>query len=152
MEQDILHSLEWRVCVSTTTPMEYVRHFLELLPESMDVADVILDNAMKHMDCATADLAFSTCRASEVSVACLAGALDDTYGLSVEKEVLWNQLSIKLNFDIASNEMRNVEQQLLAKSTCHEPRRQSRASLPRSSVNPANEQLSSPVSVMQVAW
>ena len=63
MEQDILHSLEWRVCISTTTPMEYVRHFLELLPELMDVADVILENAMKHMDCATANLAFSTYRA-----------------------------------------------------------------------------------------
>ena len=118
----------------------------------MDVADVILENAMKHMDCATANLAFSTYRASEVSVACLAGALHDTYALpSLKKEALWNQLSIKLDFDIASNEIRKVERQLLAKSTCHEPRRQSRASLPRSSVKSTNEQLSSPVSVMQVA-
>mmetsp|Transcript_19069 Transcript_19069/g.31100 ORF Transcript_19069/g.31100 Transcript_19069/m.31100 type:complete len:285 (-) Transcript_19069:104-958(-) len=152
LEQDILHSLEWRVYVSTTTPLEYVRHFLDLLPESMDATDVILENAMKHMDFATADLTFSTCRASELSVACLAGALNDTYVLSsLKKEAMWNQLSIKLDFDIASNEIRKVERQLLAKSTCHQPRRQSRASLPRSSVNSANEHLSSPVSVMQVA-
>ena len=33
MEQDILAALDYCVNVSTTTPMEYVRHSLELLSE-----------------------------------------------------------------------------------------------------------------------
>lgn len=149
-EQDILFSLDWRVCVSSATPMEYVRHFLEMLPEWMDVADVILENATKHTDCATKDIYFSTCRASTVGVACLAGALNDVYSLSsFEKEVIWRKLNRKLDFDIQSNEVRKIERQLLAKSTCCDPKRQSLASLPRSrSVGSANEQPSSPVCVM----
>mmetsp|Transcript_20348 Transcript_20348/g.42706 ORF Transcript_20348/g.42706 Transcript_20348/m.42706 type:complete len:290 (+) Transcript_20348:242-1111(+) len=157
MEKDILSSLEWRVCLSTTTPMEYVRQFLELLPELMDVANAVEANAMKYMDYATADLTFSTYRASSVGVACLAGALDDAdasgaYGLSsLEKESLWQQLSEKLDFDIASNEIRKVEWQLLAKSTSRQPRRKSRKSLPRSSFKSSNEQpKSSPLSVFQI--
>mmetsp|Transcript_21803 Transcript_21803/g.47465 ORF Transcript_21803/g.47465 Transcript_21803/m.47465 type:complete len:290 (+) Transcript_21803:87-956(+) len=150
-EQDILYSLKWRVCISTTTPMEYVRHFLELLPGSMHVSHVILENAMKHMDCATSDIIFSTCRASTVGIVCLAGAINDTLEISPsEKELLWAQLSSKLDFDVASNEVRKVERQLLAKSTCHEPRSQSRTSLPRPGVNSANKQPLSPGSVMQV--
>jgi len=150
-EQDILYSLEWRVCISTTTPMEYVRHFLELLPGSVHISHVILENAMKHMDCATSDIIFSTCRAFAVGIACLAGAINDTSEISpFEKELLWAQLSLKLDFDVASNEVRKVERQLLAKSTCHEPMSQSRTSLPRPGVNWANKQPSSPGSVMQV--
>lgn len=150
-EQDVLYSLEWRVCISTTTPMEYVRHFLELLPGSVHVSHVILENAMKYMDCATSDIIFSTCRASAVGIACLAGAINDTSEISpFEKERLWAQLSLKLDFDVASNEVRKVERQLLAKSTCHGPRSHSRTSLPRPGVKSANKQSSSPVSVMQV--
>lgn len=151
MESDILSSLEWRISLSTTTPMEYVRHFLELLPEWVDAADVILEHAMDHMDCATGDVFFSTCKASSVGMACLAGAMNDIHVLSsFEKDALWRQLSRKLDFDIASNEIRKVELKLLAKSTCCEPKRQSRASLPRSSVSSTSEQASSPVSVLQV--
>jgi len=152
MENDILSSLEWRISLSSTTPMEYVRHFLELLPLRSDVADVILEGAETHMDCATGDVFFSTCLASSVGVACLAGAIDDTCVLSsLEKDALWCQLSRKLDFDIASNEIRKVELKLLAKSTTCEPKRQSRASLPRSSVNFTSEQASSPVSVVVMA-
>lgn len=152
MEREILASLEWRVCASATTPMEFVRHFLALLPEWKDATDVIIENAMKHLDCATEDIYFSTCRVSAVGVACLAGALDDTYVLSpLEKDMLWRQLSNKLDFDIASNEIRKVESHLLAKSTppC-EPKRRSRASLSRRSVNATGGQPSSPVSVLVV--
>mmetsp|Transcript_12200 Transcript_12200/g.21150 ORF Transcript_12200/g.21150 Transcript_12200/m.21150 type:complete len:219 (+) Transcript_12200:312-968(+) len=153
LEQDVLTSLDWRVYMSTTTPMEYVRQFLELIPEVTNVrAYIIQKKAMKYMDCATEDIAFSFSNVSVVGIACLAGALDDTCVLSVsEKGALWRQLSKKLDFDIASNEIRKVERQLIAKSKHHEPRRESRGSTPRSKANVANERLSSPVSVMQMA-
>jgi len=153
LERDILHSLEWRVCVSTTTPIEYVRHLVQLLPESKDVADAILENAAKHMDCATGDLAFSTYRASAVGIACLAGALNDMETLTpLEKESIWYQLSSKMDFDIASNEVRKVEQQLLSKSKRHEPVAQPRSSLSQfTGIYLTGEQTSSPISVMEVA-
>ena len=71
----------------------------------------------------------------------------------LEKQVIWSQLSQKLGYDIASNEIRTVEKCLLSKITddCCEPRRISQASLPRTIMNMASEQSSSPVSVMQMA-
>lgn len=153
MERDLLHSLEWRLCVSTITPIEYVRHLIQLLPELMDIADTIQENAMKHMDCATADLAFSAFRASAVGIACLAGALNDTDTdilPSLEKQSIWHQLSINLDFDIASNEIRKVEQQLLSKSKCREPVTRARSSLSQYiCVNLIGEQPSSPISVTE---
>lgn len=151
MELDLLHSLEWRLCVSTLTPIEYVRHLMQLVPELMDVTDTIQENAMKYMDCATADLAFSTFRASAVGIACLAGALNDTDILTpLEKESIWHQLSINLDFDIASNEIRKVKQQLLSKSICREPVTQSRPSSSQCICgNLPGEQPSSPVSVVE---
>lgn len=122
---------------------------MELLPEWKDVSEVIIENAMEHNDAATSDMYFSTCKASSVAIACLAGALNNTYVLSsFEKDVMWRQLSRKLDFDIASNEIRKVERKLLAKQASCEPKRQSRTSLPRSSVNLVSEQPSSPVSVL----
>ena len=154
MEEDILAALDYRVYISTTTPMEYVRHYLDLLSEWKEMKDVILENAMCHSDNATLDIYFSTCRVSSVGIACLAGALEDeSIVLTVlEKQVIWSQLSRKLGYDIASNEIRMVEKRLQSKiSDCCEPRRISQASLPRTSMNMASEQSSSPVSVMQMA-
>ena len=154
MEQDILSALDYRVYISTTTPMEYVRQYLDLLTEWDDVKDVILANAMCHSDNATLDIYFSTCKVLSV-VACLAGALEDeSIALTeLEKQVIWSQLSRKLGYDIASNEIRTVEKRLLSKMSddCCEPRRISQASLPRTSMNLASEQSSSPISVMQMA-
>eukprot|EP00584_Thalassiosira_punctigera_P025833 CAMPEP_0172576376 /NCGR_PEP_ID=MMETSP1067-20121228/137691_1 /TAXON_ID=265564 ORGANISM="Thalassiosira punctigera, Strain Tpunct2005C2" /NCGR_SAMPLE_ID=MMETSP1067 /ASSEMBLY_ACC=CAM_ASM_000444 /LENGTH=286 /DNA_ID=CAMNT_0013369043 /DNA_START=53 /DNA_END=913 /DNA_ORIENTATION=+ len=151
-EREILCYLEWRVYVPTTTPMEYVRQFLDLLPEWKGIRNGILESSTKHMDCATADVYFSTCRPSMVAVACLKEALTDTRELSsTKKEILWQQLRRRLGFDIESNEIRKVSQRLLSKSKSCEHRRPSGASLPRSRVNSFNEQPSSPVSVRQVA-
>lgn len=156
MELDILSSLEWRISLSTATPMEYVRHFLELLHSvCADVSDVVLENARRHADNATADVHCSTRKTSSVGVVCLAGALNDTHELSsLERDVLWRHLSRKLaGFDVATNEIRKIELRLLAKKSgisC-ERNKQSWASLPRSSVNMAGEQTSSPVSVSHVA-
>jgi len=74
-ENEILSALEWRVYTSSTAPMEYVRHFVDLLPVCIDVADLILENAATRMDVATSDIFFSTCRASSVGMACLQAGL-----------------------------------------------------------------------------
>jgi len=152
MELDILQALEWRVCVSATTPLDYVRHFVRLTPKPASAADAILENAAKYAECAVADLAFSACRASAVGVACLAGALNDTEALTpLEKEGIWHHLAAKVDFDIASPEARKVERQLLPKSKWSVSATQKRPSLSRSSsgVESIGGQPSSPVSVLE---
>jgi hypothetical protein len=151
-ENEILSALEWRVYASSTGPMEYVRHFVVLLPVCVDVADLILENAAARIDVATSDIFFSTCRASSVGMACLAGALDDMLLMpSSDKEALWKELSSKLKWDIASNEIRQVERRLRAESSTCESRMPSQASLPRNSFESTDGQPSSPSSVVQVA-
>ena len=151
-ENEILSALEWRVYTSSTAPMEYVRHFVDLLPVCIDVADLILENAATRMDVATSGIFFSTCRASSVGMACLAGALDDMWLMSSsEKEAIWKELSSKLDWDIASNEIRQVERRLRAESSTCESRRPSQANLPRTSFESTDGQPSSPSSVAQVA-
>jgi hypothetical protein len=149
-ESEILFALNWRVYASNTSPMEYVRHIVQLLPEIANVADNILENAARRNDVATSDVYFSTCRASSVGVACLAGALDDMSMLSqMDTEALWRELSSMLDWDIASNEIRRVEKRLNAESSCVESRTPSRASLRRNTSSKTCGQPSSPVSVMQ---
>lgn len=151
MEQDILFSLEWRVCISTTTPMDYVRQFLELLPEWRDASHIILENAMKYMERATRDIYFYSCKASSLGAACLSAGLDDTHVLSsFEKNFIWRHLKRKLDF-LESDETRKLESRLVATSEHRKPKRRSRAGLRSSSVNLATEELSSPVSVMQAS-
>ncbi|KAL7552677.1 hypothetical protein ACHAWF_015905 [Thalassiosira exigua] len=152
MEREILASLEWRICLSSTTPMDYVRLLLDLLPEWTDYSDAITENAKRHMDSATRDIYFSTCDRSAVGLACLAGAMEEMDELSsLEKDVVWRQLSRKLDFDIASKEIRRVEMRLLSNASPDEPRGQSHASLPRSNINKTAGQPSSPVSVVQAS-
>lgn len=151
LELDILQSLDWRVYVSATISFDYVRHFVQLLPKPTNAIDVILEKATKHVECAISDLSFSACRASVVGIACLVGALNDTEVLtSLEKECIWHQLAIKLDFDIASTEVRKVEQQLLSKSKCHKPATLSRSTLSQLfGVNLTVKQPSSPISVVE---
>jgi len=153
-ESDILSALEWRVYASSTAPMEYVRHLVCLLPrQCVDVADVILESAARRADVAASDIYFSTCRASSVGMACLAGALDDMSTMpSSDKEALWRGLSGRLvDWNIASNEIRQAEKRLRAESSSRESRMPSRASLPRTSFNSSGGQPSSPGSVAQAA-
>lgn len=157
MERDILFSLDWRVCIATTTPMEYVRHFSEMLLLSSDwysgiiANDDILQHAAKYADRATNDIYFSACRTSAVGAACLAGALNDVHTLTIfEKKLLWQQLNRKLDFELDSLEMKHVEQRLLSTSTlCREPKSQPCAKTLRSSVNASCEQPLSPRNVVQ---
>ena len=152
-EGEILFALDWRVCASLTAPMEYVRHFVWLLPEIAHVAEDILANAAMRMDVVTSDAYFSTCRSSSVGVACLAGALDDVSATSLlDVEALWRKLScLLLDWDVASGEIRRVEKRLNASgsSSCLESRMPSRASLPRNSLESTGGQPSSPGSVVQ---
>lgn len=163
MELEILDALEWRISLSTATPMDYVRHFLELLPESTDVADSILKNATRHMENATSNTECTACKTSSIGVVCFAGALNDTFELSTsERNVLWQQLSSKLvlleggSFDIASTEIRSIEMKLLI-TTEQQATNTNQFQSPRGSlvhkdvVNlEEEEQPSSPVSVMQM--
>ncbi len=149
MERDILFSLEWRVCLSTTTPMEYVRRFLETLPDWMDVAGDIQEHAAKYLDCVTRDIYFSTRRTSTVGVACLLAALNDTRALSpIEKKVLWHDLNSKVGFEAEMSELEEIQDRILSKTTFCGPTRLVRRRS-QSSLNSAYEQPSSPVSVMQ---
>lgn len=153
-ELDILKALEWRVYTSSVSPMAYVRYFLELIPMSKGIADIITRNATVYNDRAATDIQFSTCRASDLGVVCLAGALNDTFVITqFKKEMMWLQLSRKLgDFDIASNEIRRIET-LLTKIPTFELNKIARVSPPcRNIKNEAREQQpSSPVSVMQMA-
>lgn len=151
MEQDILESLDYRIYASTTTPMEYVRHLLELLPEWGDVQDVINERATQYSYDATTDFNFSVVPSLHVAIACIARALEDDESCTLselEKRVLWAQLSRKLDLDIASPEMRKVEMTLLAK-TASSMEKRPHTSLPRSS-QLTSDNKSSPISVMQM--
>lgn len=158
MEREILQTLEWRV-YGAPTPLEYVRQFLELLPEVKDISNAIIEKAMFHNDRATSDVYFSGCKASAVGIVCFSGALNDISShSSFEKDLLWKQLSTKLDFDIASNEIREVELKLLGTTTSRKPRRASRVDSLRGSLrcsitalSSSDHQPPSPVSVMLVA-
>lgn len=152
IERAILKALDWRVCLASISPMEFVRHYLELLPEQSDVADVIIENALAHSESATADIFFVSYRPSAVAVALMAGAMNDTCALSsFDKDKIWRKLQSRLDFDLASDEVRRVEQHLLAKSTpCNSRRESHAAAQPRHSVAKSGEQPSSPVSVLQM--
>ena len=105
-----LSALEWRVCITSTTPIECVMHYVELLlPKFVDISHLILENAAERTDIALSDVYFSTLRASSVGIACLAGALYDMRSMSsLDKEAIWKELSNKLDWDINSEEIGQV--------------------------------------------
>ena len=149
-EEDILFSLEWRV--SGPTPMDFVRNFLELLPQvkNKESCDNILQHAQKYLDCATSDIYFSGCKASTVGIVCLFGAFvaSDVFTSSECDEFLL-ELSSMLNFDIASTDVIKVQERLLSQSPFRVRRSPSQATLPQANsicFNKADE-TSSPVSV-----
>lgn len=160
-ELDILSALEWRVYVASMSIMEYVRHYVALLPEEyVNDSELILVNAARLADMAISDIYFSTCRTSSVAMACFAGALDNDCILSSsDRDVIWKELSNSLKFDIASNEIRQVEKRLHSvmeesfNISCYNSSRMSSSqatSPPRSSVNSTDGPASSsPSSVMR---
>ena len=74
--------------------MEYVRHFLQLWPESLNIANAIGENSMQYFGYATSDVHFSSYKVYAVGVVCLIAVLDDTYLLpSLERDDLWRTFS-----------------------------------------------------------
>lgn len=152
-EMDILTALQWRVYTPFMSPIDYVRQFLDLIPECKgDAHEIVIKNSIEYLITATSDIYFSTCETSHVALACLSGAMEDSLVLtSSEKHSLWQRLYAKLQVD-TWNAIREVEQKLLAKSTSSK-RRNGRvcAILSRhaSSRLPIEQQsTSSPVTVM----
>jgi hypothetical protein len=76
MEKDILFALEWRV--SGPTPMDFVRHIIELLP-SCESNTSLLENAQKYMDMTVTDVQFSFFKPSVVGASCLISSFTQTH-------------------------------------------------------------------------
>eukprot|EP00571_Detonula_confervacea_P006939 CAMPEP_0172320742 /NCGR_PEP_ID=MMETSP1058-20130122/41293_1 /TAXON_ID=83371 /ORGANISM="Detonula confervacea, Strain CCMP 353" /LENGTH=296 /DNA_ID=CAMNT_0013036069 /DNA_START=131 /DNA_END=1021 /DNA_ORIENTATION=- len=94
MEKDILFALDWRV--SCPTPMEFVRHLLELLPEKIksSFSDSLLEASQKHMDHTATDFYFTFCKPSVIGASCLVSSLAGTDILSSsQRQTFWLQLS-----------------------------------------------------------
>jgi hypothetical protein len=151
MEQDILCAIEWRLYASSTTPMEFVRQYLELLKDHMDDTSLIQKSAARHMDIATSDISYSTWRSSSIGMACLAGAFDDDCCMlsTSKKDDLWHQLLEKLESYLDLDEINIVELKLLSAPTTFKSLQQSIVRLPRSSLLSATSESTSPVSVFQ---
>jgi len=119
MEHDILSALDWRVACHT--PMDFVRHLLELLPElSSHDSNTILQVCQKHIDeYAVKDIYFSPFAPSIVGISCLAISLAVIDTLSLSKaEGIWYQLSESCdNFELSSKEVMSVQQRLLLRVT-----------------------------------
>lgn len=122
MEQDILFSLEWRV--AGPSPLDFSRHLLQLLPESVDAgfSEHILKNAEKHMEHATTDIIFSGYKPSVVGVGCILSALHDTNILTKKEEThLRAQMTKALDYDIGCVEILEVQQHMTSHTSSCEP-------------------------------
>jgi len=155
MEHDILFALNWSV--SSTTPLDFVRHFLFIQSDIIDPAriDHILEAAQKQLSNATSDAYFSSCKQSSVGIACLAAALVESDVSHADQEQFWLHLSSILNFDVASKQVRDVERRMLSGSTICKSKRQSPLVVSKSasqvSRNEWNNEQTSPVSVLSWA-
>ena len=95
MEEDILFALDWRV--ACPTPMDFVRHFIDLLPpEKMtsSISESLLEASQKHVDSTVTDIYFAFFKPSAVGAACLASSLTQADILSSsERKTFWLQLA-----------------------------------------------------------
>ncbi|KAL7541266.1 hypothetical protein ACHAXR_012027 [Thalassiosira sp. AJA248-18] len=120
MEMDILSTLGWRVACHT--PMDFVRHMLELLSSDKEVSSsgsLLLERAcQKHLDYAITDIGFSCMKPSVVAISCLASSLTESDALSLtQKQTIWVQLSELCDFDLSSQEVIVAQQCLLSHSS-----------------------------------
>ncbi|KAL7538960.1 hypothetical protein ACHAXR_012497 [Thalassiosira sp. AJA248-18] len=91
METDILFALEWRV--SCPTPMDFVMHLLELLPEKISTEGLLVAS-QKHVEHTSTDFYFTFCKPSVVGASCLASCLAGTDILSSsERQAFWLQIA-----------------------------------------------------------
>ena len=96
MEEDILFALDWRV--ACPTPMDFVRHFIDLLPpEKMtsSISESLLEASQKHVDYTVTDIYFAFFKPSAIGAACLACSLLAQADIlsSSERKAFWLQLA-----------------------------------------------------------
>ncbi|KAL9178828.1 hypothetical protein ACHAXT_003959 [Thalassiosira profunda] len=74
-EEDILFALDWRT--STPTPFDFVREYVELLPEHIDrqAKEAITESTLKYIEGAADDYYITFYKPSVVGAACLCSAL-----------------------------------------------------------------------------
>ena len=163
-EMDILTALDWRVSASVPSPVEYVGHYLDLLPrEYVDLhGDDVLHMAAAFADVATSDVYYSTCGASRVGLACLAMALDRTIpsapsstSPSDDGEAMLGELMDRLEWmGVADrDDVRRIERRLrcdVAESSDRELQITTRTTPTMSSVISSGGQPSSPGSVARI--
>mmetsp|Transcript_25361 Transcript_25361/g.53580 ORF Transcript_25361/g.53580 Transcript_25361/m.53580 type:complete len:293 (+) Transcript_25361:191-1069(+) len=83
IEKDMLFTLHWRV--SCPTSMEFVRHFVALLPERIhdsSILEDIIGTSLQHLNHAVTDFYFAFHTPSVVGACCLASTLIGTDVLS----------------------------------------------------------------------
>lgn len=93
MESDILFALEWRV--SGPTPMDFVRHLIQLLPSNeSNTTSLLLESTVPYMDQTVNDVQFSFFKPSVVGATCLLSSLAQTNCLRPEDlDSFWVKLS-----------------------------------------------------------
>lgn len=118
MEQDILFSLEWRV--SGPTPMDFVRHLVELLPESVhrSCAEGMLQIAEMKMEFAKSDIFFSRYKPSIVGVGCIMCAMSETKNLTqIELTEFCIRISTAMHYEQLPGGVLDVQKRFLMPST-----------------------------------
>lgn len=92
MESDILFALEWRV--SGPTPMDFVRHLIQLLPSNESNTSLLLESTVPYMDQTVNDVQFSFFKPSVVGATCLLSSIAQTNCLRPEDlDSFWVKLS-----------------------------------------------------------
>lgn len=121
MERDVLSALEWKVF--SPTPMDFARHFVELLPKSQShLSKSILDICQEHVDYAIADVYFLECRPSVVGISCLARSLFECSSLpSPVKIDIWNRLSCISDLDMSHAEIFAAREHLSVNAPVSKP-------------------------------
>lgn len=115
MESDILVALDWRV--SVFTPLDFVRHLLELLPENKGnccISECLLEGCQKQVDGAISNLYDSCLKPSVLGVRCLAKSLAASDGIfsSSEKRTIRSWLSELCSLGLFSTEVMGAQQRL----------------------------------------
>ena len=150
-EEDILSALDWRV--TTPTPMEFVRVFIELLPEriasSSTTSDRLLETSQKFVDGTTTDFYFTFFKPSVIGAACLASSVSATKGIlsSSERKAFWLQLAKTTDMI----EVMEAQNRLLSGKTLSNPKKTKSSITSNSATHPKpmsmSDHKSSPVDV-----
>ena len=123
MERDILFTLDWRV--SGPMPMDFARQLFELLPEHVHSSnlDYLMKTARRHMDYASSEFYFSSCKPSVVGAGCVLSALSETDILTLaELDEFCDELLNALDFEESSFvQVLEVQKRLMSQSLISEP-------------------------------